>query len=113
MTVSPFVLSGKTTVSQLAGILLNANLFVSNDSGPMHMANALNIPVVAIFGPTESLRTGPYQQPSAIVKINKDEDKEREMDCWPCRHRECPTDHKCMAGISAMEVYRACERFLP
>lgn len=101
----PIILSGKTTVTQLAGVLLSATLFVSNDSGPMHLANSIKVPVIAIFGPTDPQLTGPYQQPSAVVKKN--------TDCWPCRYRECPTDHKCMKGISAADVYRACERFLP
>jgi len=105
MKCPPFILSGKTTVSQLAGVILHASLFVSNDSGPMHIANSLKVPVTAIFGPTESKRTGPFQQPFAIVK--------KDTDCWPCRYRECPTDHKCMENISAADVYRACERFLP
>jgi len=101
----PFILSGKTTVSQLAALLLHATLFVSNDSGPMHMANSLGVPVIAIFGPTDPQLTGPYQQPSVVVK--------KDIDCWPCRYRECPTDHRCMESISAADVYRACERFLP
>ncbi|MFC2167297.1 lipopolysaccharide heptosyltransferase II, partial [Acidobacteriota bacterium] len=102
----PLILSGKTTVSQLAGVLFHADLFVSNDSGPMHLANSIKVPVVAIFGPTEPRRTGPYQQPSGVVK------KDTDTDCWPCRYRECPTDHRCMESISAVDVYRACERFL-
>ncbi|MCJ7581871.1 MAG: lipopolysaccharide heptosyltransferase II [Candidatus Aminicenantes bacterium] len=100
----PIILSGKTTVSQLAGVLLHATLFVSNDSGPMHLANSLRVPVIAIFGPTDPRLTGPYQQPSAVVKKN--------ADCWPCRTRECQTDHKCMESILAADVYLACERFL-
>lgn len=104
MKHSPFILTGKTTVSQLAGVLLHAALFVANDSGPMHMANSLNVPVVAIFGPTDPQLTGPYQQPSMVVK--------KETACWPCRYRECPTDHRCMESISAADVFRACERFL-
>ena len=100
----PFILSGKTSVSQLAGILLHLTLFVSNDSGPMHMANSLGTPVIAIFGPTEPQLTGPFQQPSAVVK--------KDIDCWPCRHRDCPVDHRCMEDISASDVYSVCQRFL-
>ncbi len=101
----PFILSGKTTVSQLAGVLSHATLFVSNDSGPMHLANSFGVPVIAVFGPTDPQITGPFQQPSAVVK--------KDTDCWPCRHRECPTDHRCMGNISAADVYKAGERFLP
>lgn len=96
----PLVLNGQTTVSLLAGILLHASLFISNDSGPMHMANALGVPVVAVFGPTDPSLTGPYQPPSAYVK--------KDTDCWPCRHRDCPTDHRCMEQISAGDVYERC-----
>jgi len=106
MKSPPTILSGKTTVSQLAGVLYHAALFVSNDSGPMHLANSIKVPVIAIFGPTNPQITGPVQQPSAVVK------KETDVDCWPCRDRECPTDHQCMEGISAADVYSACERFL-
>jgi len=68
MKEPPFILTGKTTVAQLAGILSHARLFVSNDSGPMHMANSLGVPVVAIFGPTNPNLTGPFQPPSASRK---------------------------------------------
>jgi len=105
MKLPPIILSGKTTVSQLAGVLHHATLFVSNDSGPMHVANSLKVPVVALFGPTDPQLTGPYQQPSSVVK--------KDVDCWPCRYRECPTDHRCMEDISAEDVYRACIGFIP
>lgn len=105
METPPLILSGTTTVSQLAGVLHHSTLFVSNDSGPMHLANSLKVPVVAIFGPTDPQITGPYQQPSAVVK--------KDVDCWPCRYRECPTDHRCMETISAEDAFSACEGFMP
>jgi len=100
----PIILSGKTTVSQLAGVIHYASLFVSNDSGPMHVANSLKVPTVGIFGPTDPQLTGPYQQPSSVVK--------KDIDCWPCRYRECPTGHRCMEDISAEDVYFVCKGFI-
>jgi len=97
-------LCGKTTLRLLAGLISHADLFVSNDSGPMHMANALNVPVVAIFGPTNPLITGPFQEPAAVVK--------KDVPCWPCSYRECPFDHRCMINIGAEDVYQACQKFL-
>ena len=104
MKIKPLVLSGKTTLPQLAAILHLATLLVTNDSGPMHLANALKIPVVAIFGPTKPEETGPFQQPSSVVQ--------KKVSCWPCQHRECPTDHRCMQEISAEDLFSASEGYL-
>lgn len=100
----PFILTGKTKLRQLAGLMSHASLFITNDSGPMHMANALNIPVVAIFGPTDPRVTGPFQDPSVVIK--------KEVSCWPCTYRECPFDHRCMEKIESEDVYHACQNFL-
>lgn len=100
----PLNLAGKTTLRLLAGLISQATLFVSNDSGPMHIANALRIPVIALFGPTDPLQTGPFQQPASVIK--------KDVACWPCTYRECPYDHRCMMGIEAEEVFEICQRFL-
>ena len=97
----PYVLTGKTTLSHLKGLISLAHLFVSNDSGPMHLANALRVPVVGIFGPTDPAVTGPFEPPAAVVK--------KEVPCWPCSYRKCPYDHRCMMRIEPEEVYRAGE----
>jgi len=97
----PLVLTGKTTLSQLKGLISLAHFFVSNDSGPMHLANALRVPVVGIFGPTDPAVTGPFEQPAAIVK--------KDVPCWPCSYRKCPYDHRCMMQIHPEEVYQAAE----
>ncbi|MQY60265.1 lipopolysaccharide heptosyltransferase II, partial [bacterium] len=73
-------------------------------SGPMHIANALKIPVIAIFGPTNPSFTGPFQQPAAVIK--------KDVPCWPCSYRECPFDHRCMISIDPEEVFEACQEFL-
>lgn len=97
----PLVLTGKTTLAELKGLISLARLFVSNDSGPMHLANALRVPVVGIFGPTDPAVTGPFEKPSAVIK--------KDVPCWPCSYRKCPYDHRCMNRIDPEEVYRAGE----
>lgn len=105
LSKKPFVLTGSTSLLELIGLISQATLFISNDTGPMHIANSLGIPVVAIFGPTDPAVTAPFQKPSAYVK--------KDVPCWPCSYRDCPYDHRCMNGISAEEVLRACETIWP
>ena len=104
METPAVILSGKTSLRELAALMGLADLLVTNDSGPMHMANALGTPVVALFGPTDPRSTKPYQDPSLYIK--------KEVPCWPCSYRECPFDHRCMTQISPEEVYRACRQFI-
>jgi heptosyltransferase-2 len=104
MEKEPLILAGKTTLRQLLGLISQATLFVTNDSGPMHMANALKTPVVAIFGPTDPRMTGPFQQPSVVIK--------KDVPCWPCLYRSCPYDHRCMMKIEPEEVFAASQNFL-
>lgn len=103
MNINPFNLAGKTNLRILAGIIHLSQLFVTNDSGPMHLANALRTPVVTIFGPTNPAITGPFQEPSAVIK--------KEVACWPCSYRECPFDHRCMVNIEPEEVFEVCSPF--
>ncbi|MFP4081330.1 MAG: lipopolysaccharide heptosyltransferase II [Candidatus Aminicenantes bacterium] len=100
----PINLAGKTDLALLAAITSLASLFVCNDTGPMHIANALRTPVVALFGPTLPAQTAPFQQPAVIVH--------KKAPCWPCHYRECPFDHRCMIKIEPEEVYRASQKFL-
>jgi heptosyltransferase-2 len=93
------VLTGQTTLPQLLGLISLASLFVSNDTGPMHLANALRVPVVAIFGPTDPEVTGPFERPAVVIK--------KDTPCWPCAYRVCPYDHRCMTRIAPEEVYAA------
>lgn len=93
------VMTGKTSVRQMMACIKSCGLFISNDSGPMHVASALNIPQVAVFGPTNpeaSFSQGKYD----IMVQNK-------VDCAPCRHRVCPIDHRCMEGLSVDSVFEA------
>ncbi len=105
LTVKPVILSGRTSLRQLAAVISRARLCVTNDSGPMHLANALGVPVVALFGPTLPEATAPFQEPSAFVR--------KPVPCWPCAYRNCPLDHRCMAAISPEDVFEFCRRWLP
>jgi heptosyltransferase II len=100
----PINLAGKTSLRMLAGIISLADVVISNDSGPMHLSNALGIPVIALFGPTIPAITRPFHQPYKLLK--------KEVPCWPCSYRECPYDHQCMLKITPEEVYSECEKFL-
>jgi heptosyltransferase-2 len=104
MEKKPFILAGQTSLSRLITVISFADLFITNDSGPMHLANALKVPVVALFGPTDPSRTGPYQQPSSFIH--------KGAPCWPCSYRDCPFDHRCMLDISPQEVYQLCQKHL-
>lgn len=104
MKKTPVILTGKTSLPQLAAIISLGDLLITNDSGPMHIANALGIPVVALFGPTDPRITGPFQPPSTVIQ--------KEVPCWPCSYRDCPYDHRCMMKIEPEEVYQACQNFL-
>jgi heptosyltransferase-2 len=98
------VLSGKTTLETLLGVLSQASLMITNDSGPMHIAAALGTPTIAIFGSTDEQVTGPFGARARIVK--------HPVECSPCMLRVCPIDHRCMDRISADDVFRAAKDLL-
>jgi heptosyltransferase-2 len=93
------ILSGRTTLGQLMGLLKACSLLITNDSGPMHLAAALDVPQLAIFGSTSEVATGPLSDQALVVK--------HQVDCNPCFLRECPTDFRCMKGISIERVLEA------
>jgi heptosyltransferase-2 len=101
----PIDLTGRTTLRGLLGVLGRAALVVTNDTGPMHMANALRVPVVGVFGPTDPAATAPFHPPSAVVKQDG-------IVCWPCLYRACPYDHRCMTAVAAEDVFAAAGDFL-
>jgi heptosyltransferase-2 len=90
------VLCGETSLPDLTGVLAGLTVLVTNDSGPMHVAAALGVPVVAVFGPTDSRETGPVGEAHRIVR--------EPVHCSPCKLRECPIDHRCMTRIGADRV---------
>ncbi len=89
-------LSGITSLRELACIIKDCNVLVTNDSGPMHIAAAFRTPLVALFGSTDDAVTGPYA--SSGVVINK------RVHCAPCFNRVCPIDFRCMEQIGVAEV---------
>lgn len=102
MTAAPLNLIGQTSVRELMAVLAHCRLVVTNDSGPMHIAAAFGVPIVAVFGPTDHTTTSPASDNCRIVR--------QEVDCAPCMLRECPTDHRCMTGVTADAVLAAaCE----
>jgi lipopolysaccharide heptosyltransferase I len=98
MKTAPIITAGSTTIKGLVALLSKAKVLVTNDSGPMHIAAALNVPVVAIFGPTDPGRTGPYGKGHIVVR--------KEMPCSPCFKKYC-RDLLCMESVSVKEVKSA------
>ncbi len=98
------ILTGKTTLEALIGVLSESSLVITNDSGPMHIAAALGTPTVAVFGSTDERVTGPYGLRTRIVK--------HFVDCSPCLLRECPIDHPCMTGVEVSDVCGAAKELL-
>ena len=91
-------LAGHTTLRELATMISICDVLLTNDSGPMHIADALGTPLVALFGSTSDVITGPYHQQGVIHK---------HVECSPCYQRVCPIDFRCMKRIESDEVYRA------
>jgi heptosyltransferase-2 len=95
---------GKTTLREAMALIDACELVVSNDSGLLHIAGALGVPVVALFGPTDPERTGPRSSPSVVLR--------RGVECSPCELHECPIDHRCMDQLAVDEVYAAVVTFI-
>ena len=96
---------GKTSVRQMMSLIDAAALMVTNDSGPMHVAAAFSVPIVAIFGPTNHTTTSPFTESYRIVR--------HDVGCAPCMLRECPTDHRCMDRVTVDNVIEAVQSLLP
>jgi heptosyltransferase-2 len=93
-------LTGETDLRTLAGVLSHASAVVSNDSGAMHIAGAIGVPIAGIFGPTNEHRTSPLPHPGHARRAIVAGDGW----CRPCELRQCPLDHRCMRSISADRV---------
>jgi heptosyltransferase II len=98
------ILSGRTSLETLIGVISGAALVLTNDSGPMHVAAALGVPTVAVFGATDDVVTGPWGPHARVVR--------EPVECSPCMLRECPIDHRCMTRVSAEAVCRAAREVL-
>lgn len=92
----PILLTGKTNLAQAVAILSIADLLVTNDTGPAHIAPALGTRTIVIFGPTIPATTRPFSDLAQIVR--------KPPECAPCMLRDCPIDHRCMTAISPQEV---------
>ena len=100
----PVLLTGRTTLGQLMAVLRRCRLLITNDSGPMHLAAALDVPQLAIFGSTSEIATGPLSRNAVVIK--------HPVHCNPCFLRECPTDFGCMKGIQAARVLEEARKML-
>jgi heptosyltransferase-2 len=92
-------LGGRTDLGTLVGLLARIHLLLTNDTGAMHVAAAVDTPVLAIFGPTDAQATGPLGAHSRIVR--------EPVPCSPCLLRECPIDHRCMTRVTEDRVLQA------
>ncbi len=97
-------LSGRTTLATLMGLLSECDLLLTNDSGPMHLAAALNRPQVALFGSTDEIATGPLCRRAVVIH--------KHVECSPCLLRECPIDLRCFDRITVEEVFEAARGLL-
>lgn len=89
-------MAGRTSVRELMALIKRCNFFITNDSGPMHLAAAFEVPQVAIFGSTDHSTTYPLSDNAVMVRES--------VHCAPCMKRECPTDHICMKAVTAEAV---------
>lgn len=101
MKTNPTDLCGRTTLGQAMALIRRCNFFLTNDSGLMHVAAAFDIPMVAIFGPTNPVATGPVSRNARIVRGS--------VNCSPCLKEACPYDHTCMLSIDPEEVWKEME----
>lgn len=109
MIGEPVVLAGLTSVPELIALLARSRLLISGDTGPLHLATALGVPVVAIHGPSDPALSGPYGGRAIVVR--------KDLPCGPCYDLSAPADCPredpiCMKGITADEVYAAARQQL-
>ncbi len=98
MKTSAINLGGKTTLRDLAYLYQLSSLLITTDSGPMHLAAAVGTPVVALFGPTDPGRTGPYGEGHQVIR--------KDLPCSPCFLKKCDTK-RCMRDITVEEVFQS------
>jgi heptosyltransferase-2 len=95
-------LVGETSMRDLAALLASCSVFIGNDSGAMHVAAAVGLPVIGIFGSTDPLGTSPVTERFTLIR--------EAVSCSPCFLRCCPVDHRCMTRISVNSVFSAAAR---
>jgi len=97
--VAVMSLAGETTLDSFVNLAAACRAFLTNDSGAMHVASALGVPTAAVFGPTDWRATAPAGPRACIIR--------EPVECAPCMLRDCPTDHRCMLGVTPERVARA------
>jgi heptosyltransferase II len=95
---------GKTTINELIAELSECALLLTNDTGTMHLATILGVPVVAVFGSTEPRLTGPLGNTGHVIR--------HQVECSPCFLRECPIDFRCMKAVTVQEVVQTVSSLL-
>lgn len=100
----PLLLTGKINLAQSIAVLSAADLLVTNDTGPAHLAPAVRTKTIVIFGPTVPTTTRPFSDLAEIIR--------KPPECAPCMLRDCPIDHRCMTGVLPEEVFAAAQRVL-
>jgi heptosyltransferase-2 len=88
--------AGETALREFIDLAAACRIFLTNDSGAMHVASALGVPTIAVFGATDDVTTGPTGPLARVVREH--------AECSPCLLRECPTDHRCMRRVTAERV---------
>lgn len=91
--------AGETSMAQFLDLVSRCRAMLTNDSGSMHIASALGVPTVVVFGATNHITTGPTGPLARVVR--------EPVECSPCLKRECPIDHRCMTGVTAERVAAA------
>ncbi len=97
-------LCGQTSLMEAMSLINELDLLVSNDSGLMHVAAACSTPLIALFGSTNPVATGPWSEDARIISLG--------LECAPCMSRTCPRDFECMLGIRAEDVFTAARDML-
>ena len=105
MNSTPLNLTGRTTLRELAALVSRCCLFITNDTGTMHVAAAVKTPLVAIFGSTDPVRTAPLGNKSIVLR--------KEVPCSPCLKKECERkDYLCLERITVEDVLRGCHKMM-
>jgi heptosyltransferase-2 len=91
--------AGETSLAEFIDMTAACRVYLTNDSGAMHIASALGVPTVAVFGATDDIATGPTGPLARVIR--------EKVECSPCLLRECPIDHRCMSRVNAARVAEA------
>jgi lipopolysaccharide heptosyltransferase II len=93
------VLAPPTTITAMAGLMHKCKIIVANDSGPLHIASALRVPVLGLYGPTNPKLQGPYGNNHEFIRIE-------ELDCINCNLLQCPKEHECFLNLSVDAIFK-------